>query len=147
MTPCRLPLSWPCVLLMMTSACHCNDFAVSAPPAPERLATLPARLAETGLFADVEAGVLAPGLPPFRPQFELWSDDAVKRRWVALPAGGRIDTSDMDAWLFPEGTRLLLESGPGARDRADGACLWTVDPSDALLVPEGASPEGRLAPA
>src|SRR5688500_13196261 len=110
MTPLRLRMSpWLWLLLALASACQCNDYTVCDAPAPARLSVLPARLSETGLFADVKAGTLAPGVRAFRLQFELWSDGAAKRRWVALPEGGRIDTSDMDAWRFPVGTRLWKE--------------------------------------
>ncbi|MCP3143979.1 hypothetical protein [Pyxidicoccus xibeiensis] len=154
MTPLRLRVfPWLWLLLALASACQCNDYTVCDAPAPARLSVLPARLSETGLFADVKAGTLAPGVRAFRPQFELWSDGAAKRRWVALPEGGRIDTSDMDAWRFPVGTRLwkeftrdgvrvetrlLLKFGPGERDWADGAYLWTADGADAVLTPAGA---------
>lgn len=64
-------------------------------------ATLPGCLSQTGLD---DAAVRA-----FEPRFALWSDGAAKRRWIALPPGGRIDASRPDAWRFPAGTRLWKE--------------------------------------
>ena len=143
---------WLCALFSTASACSCHNFAVCEPPPAQRLSQLPARLSETGLFADVASEALAPGVRPFRPQFELWSDGATKRRWLALPPGGRIDTSDLDSWVFPEGTRLwkefsrdgvrvetrlLMKVGPGERDWADAAYLWSADQSDAVLALNG----------
>ena len=89
---------------------------------------------------------------PYRPQFELWSDGASKRRWISLPPGTRIDTSDMDSWQFPEGTklwkefsrdnvrietRLLQRTGPGQGDWVTMAYLWNDSNSEAIAVPDG----------
>src|SRR5690606_29357474 len=52
---------------------------------------------------------LASGVEPFEPRFPLWTDGAAKRRWIALPPGTTIDTSDPDRWVFPPGTRLWKE--------------------------------------
>lgn len=59
-----------------------------------------------GLYADDECRVLAEGVRPYVPRFELWSDGADKERFVYLPPGTRIDTSDPDRWGFPRGTRV-----------------------------------------
>jgi hypothetical protein len=125
---------------------YCSDLA------PAQLSALPARLSETGLYADLAADAVAPGVLSYRPQFELWSDGASKRRWISLPPGSRIDTSDMDSWHFPEGTkvwkefsrdnvrietRLLQRIGPGEGDWVTMAYLWNGDNSDAVAVPDG----------
>jgi mono/diheme cytochrome c family protein len=47
---------------------------------------------------------LAEGVRHFRPEYELWSDDADKDRYILLPAGSVIDTTDPDNWIFPVGT-------------------------------------------
>ena len=113
---------------------------------------VPARLSETGLYTDVGADTLAPGVMPYRPAFELWSDGASKRRWIALPPGTRIDTSDMDSWQFPVGTklwkelardgirietRLLQRTGPRQGDWATMAYLWNDTNTEATAVPDG----------
>ena len=49
------------------------------------------------------------GLRPYTPVYPLWADGLVKRRWLDLPAGKKIDTSDMDHWSFPVGTRFWKE--------------------------------------
>jgi hypothetical protein len=50
--------------------------------------------------------VLAEGVQRYEPRFPLWSDNASKERFVYLPPGTRIDTSNADRWTFPVGTRL-----------------------------------------
>jgi hypothetical protein len=121
-------------------------------PARRAAACAAARLSETGLYADIRADALAPGVLPYRPQFELWSDGASKRRWIALPPGSRIDTRDMDNWQFPVGTklwkeftrdsvrietRLLQRIGPDQADWVIMAYLWNDDRNEALAVPDG----------
>jgi uncharacterized repeat protein (TIGR03806 family) len=43
-------------------------------------------------------------LSPYSVNVPLWSDGAVKTRWLALPEGGRIGFSPTGAWDFPPGT-------------------------------------------
>lgn len=69
-------------------------------PAAKQVKT-PATLAETGFETAHRI--------EYRPRFELWSDGASKRRFLALPPNTTIDTSDMDAWRFPRGTKLWKE--------------------------------------
>lgn len=69
----------------------------------------PTLLSETGLYTDVAARELAPGVLEFEPQHALWSDGAAKRRWAWIPEGTSIDVSNADAWVFPVGTKLWKE--------------------------------------
>jgi hypothetical protein len=109
----------------------------------------PARLADTGLFADVAARRLGPGVLPFAPQYALWTDGAAKRRWIRLPPGTAIDASDPDRWRFPRGTRLWKEFSLGGRPietrllslGADGVWryatyLWSADGREARRAPD-----------
>lgn len=114
------------------------------------LSQLPERLSLTGLYAPETVESIAPDVRSFRPRFELWSDGATKRRWIWLPPGAPIDTSDMDAWQFPVDTRLWKEfTRDGVRvetrllqRQAEGwvglAYLWREDGSDAIAAPYGA---------
>ncbi len=62
-----------------------------------------------GLYSDWASKTVAPGIQPYTPGLQLWSDGAIKTRWVQLPAGQPIDTSNMDEWTFPVGTRFWKE--------------------------------------
>ncbi|HEX4403979.1 MAG TPA: hypothetical protein VH560_04075 [Polyangia bacterium] len=110
-------------------------------------------LAETGLYSDFSTKAIAADAVAFAPTYKLWSDAADKRRWVRLPPGTQIDTSDMDHWVFPVGTKLwkefslggvLLETrlveryGTGPDDYWLGAFVWTADGSDATFAIDGA---------
>ncbi len=122
--------------------------AAAAVEVERSVARAPARLSDTGLYADAAAHRVAPDVLPYTPQYPLWSDGATKRRWIRLPPGTAIDASDPDAWVFPIGTRLWKEFSFGRRVEtrymertADGswrfaAYAWTADGSDALLAPE-----------
>ncbi|HVK87780.1 MAG TPA: hypothetical protein VM513_26860 [Kofleriaceae bacterium] len=73
------------------------------------LGAVPVTLAETGLCEDAGCATTAAEVRLYAPQFELYSDTATKRRWICLPPGATIDTSDMDLWKFPVGTRVWKE--------------------------------------
>jgi hypothetical protein len=66
----------------------------------------PAELRCTGLYSDWPSRTIAPGVHVFDPGLHLWSDGAVKTRWISLPPGTVIDTTNMDEWKFPVGTKL-----------------------------------------
>lgn len=123
----------------------------AAPPADGPLE--PTLLSQTGLYTDVAAGTLADGVEAYAPRFQLWSDGAAKRRWIRLPPGAQIDTSAVDHWVFPPGTRLwkefsrdgrrvetrlLYKTGPSRSDWFMMAYLWNEAGTDAEAVPGGA---------
>lgn len=123
-----------------------------APPSPEELSTVPALLSQTGLYSDTAGRVLAADVQQFSPAYPLWSDAAGKLRWISLPPGAQIDSSDMDVWKLPVGTKLwkefeqsghvietryMAKYGPTERDWLFIAYHWNEDQTDALPVPEG----------
>jgi hypothetical protein len=67
---------------------------------------LPIDLACTGLFADSVGSTLADGVQAFKPAYPLWSDNSGKQRWVKLPRGEKIDSSDPGRWRFPLNTKF-----------------------------------------
>jgi hypothetical protein len=112
----------------------------------------PMKLSETGLFEDMATEALAVGVMPYEPRYTLWSDGSTKRRWLYLPEGTQIDTSHMDAWQFPVGTRLWKEfSVDGVRvetrllfKRTEGtrgwlmiAFGWNAEQTEAYALPDG----------
>lgn len=110
---------------------------------------LPTTLAESGLYAKGSTTTLGPGVQPFTPRFALWSDGADKQRWLWLPKGALIDTSNMDFWQFPVGTKAWKEfsvDGKKIETRLlqkteDGwfsiAFAWNDAETDAVAVPNG----------
>lgn len=130
----------------------CDDFRVCDALDPEKQASLPETLSETGLYADIGSRALADDIVAYEPGFPLWSDGAAKNRFLRLPTGAHIDTQDMDVWQFPEGTRfwkefvrngilvetrVLAKVGPNSDDWAAMAYVWNDEESDALATPAG----------
>lgn len=83
------------------------DAAVDVPPDAENL--MPDTLAGTGLCLDAGCMQINPSAREYEPRFALWADSATKRRWLYLPPGGKIDTTDMNNWSFPIGTKVWKE--------------------------------------
>ncbi len=90
----------------------------------------PERLSETGLFESVAAHRPIAGAIPYDVNSPLWSDGAIKARFVVLPPAvgrdddrpARIVAQGATSWTFPEGTVLVKSFGfPG--DRA-GTIRW-----------------------
>lgn len=96
-------------------------------------------LSDTGLFDDITTDTIAVWARPFQPLYPLWSDGATKRRWFYIPQCEQIDTSDMDTWQVPVGTRLwkeftrdgirvetrlIMRTGPGLTDFEFATYEW-----------------------
>jgi len=131
--------------------------SVDAPPAVDAATSVdadverPTNLSETGLYGDFAGKVIADGVLEYVPEHLLWSDGVVKRRWVWLPAGATIDTSNMDYWVLPVGTKLwkgfALEDGTLLETRmlsklADDqwymvSYAWNAEGTDAVALPGG----------
>ena len=87
------------------------------------------------------------------PQYPLWTDGAVKTRWIYLPQSSQINTENADQWIFPVGTklwkqfsfkntgklkrvetRLMEKTGEGEWQFA--SYLWNEQETEAVLAPE-----------
>jgi hypothetical protein len=81
---------------------------------------IPDDLACTGLYSDWTTRTIAPDAVAYTPALVFWSDGAIKTRWLYLPPGSAIDTSDMDNWVFPVGTKIwkqfALAPSPSSAD-------------------------------
>lgn len=110
---------------------------------------LPDTLSETPLYSNIQAKEIHSALLSFIPKHPLWSDGAEKSRWLYIPECEKIDTSDMNDWQFPVGTRFFKEFsiegqrietrliervGPGPRDFAHASYLWNTEESEATRV-------------
>jgi uncharacterized repeat protein (TIGR03806 family) len=126
------------------------------PPPPTH--PMPKLLSQTGAFADLEKLQPADFLIPYSVNSPLWSDGAMKMRWMALPTDSKINFSAKTEWTFPAGTvfvknfslpvddtnpnilrrletRLLVRDASGSVYGA--SYKWRADNSDADLVTAG----------
>lgn len=126
----------------------------------------PAKLSATGAFANLASLTPAVGLLPYDVNAPLWTDGALKRRWIAVPndgvhnsAGERIGFSATEPWVFPVGTVIVKhfelrvnDGNPAAIRRLETRFLvhgidgyygvtyrWRPDHSDADLLLRGES--------
>ncbi|MCP4444203.1 MAG: hypothetical protein GY811_02510 [Myxococcales bacterium] len=163
-------LSTAAALLLGTGACGSDDSEATdamaslvdasppdaVPPDAEMDASIfPATLEETGLYSNFADGVIAPGVLEYTPAWPLWTDGAVKRRWIFIPDGATIDTTDMDFWVLPEGTKMwkdfatpggvrietryLWKMGPTSNDWYYVSFAWNAGATEAVAVPDGVS--------
>ena len=70
---------------------------------------VPVLLSQTCLYENIKHLTISDELHRFTPNYQLWSDGANKSRWIYLPKGKKIDTSDPDQWVFPVGTQFFKE--------------------------------------
>jgi hypothetical protein len=108
----------------------------------------PLWLSQTGLFRSVAADgtlVLADGVQAYTPAYVLWADGATKTRWVLLPPGSKIDTTDMDHWKFPVGTKLFKEFALAGK-RLETRMIWHYGPGadDFLYRSYWWNPQGTM---
>jgi uncharacterized repeat protein (TIGR03806 family) len=68
---------------------------------------LPATLSATGLFTNLLNLTPAAGLIEYDLTVPFWSDGTIKRRWVAVPNGERVDFAATAEWEFPVGTVIV----------------------------------------
>lgn len=118
-------------------------------------------LSETGVFSDLPSLTPHAAFVPYGVNTPLWSDAAIKTRWVAVPNDGApygegetVVFSETGVWDFPAGTvtvkhfELVIDETTGARKRletrigvrltggafAGASYRWREDHSDADLV-------------
>ena len=142
--------------LVLIAACGGGGDSVVPDTSPPVVDANPNLLSSTGLYSDLGARTIAPGVREFAPTYVLWSDGAVKTRWIYLPPNTTIDTGDPAHWQLPVGAKLwklfaapdgrLLETRLIERLAATGdddvdfraiAFAWRDDESDADAVPDG----------
>jgi len=70
---------------------------------------LPQYLHSTGIYSSKSGLKISKELYPFKPQYPLWTDGAIKIRYAYVPANSQIDSSDMNDWKFPVGTIFWKE--------------------------------------
>ena len=124
---------------------------------PERATAdrrFPSKLSETGLFESTPDLKPIAGVIPYSVNVPLWSDHAIKERYLALPSGGSIGFSESETWELPAGAVVmktfsmdLTRGVPTTRQRLETRLLvhtqsgwegytyiWNDDQDDAWLI-------------
>jgi uncharacterized repeat protein (TIGR03806 family) len=124
--------------------------------------SVPPLLSMTGVFSNTPDMIPTNGLIPYNPNVQLWSDNAVKTRYMSVPTVGGPLTADEQitfaptgSWTFPAGTvfvktfqLLTNQSDPNSLHRLETRLLvrdingavygvtykWRADNSDADLL-------------
>jgi len=109
-----------------------RDAADDPPPNPSGYDG-PMFLSETGLYGSGAGGALAEGVESYRPHAVQWKDGADSQHWVWLPEGTKIDTADMDRWVYPAGTKLWEEISVGGQ-RIETRMLEKLGDDDWLMI-------------
>lgn len=127
----------------------------------------PPLLSQTGAFSDLATLTPTAGVFPYNVNAPLWSDAALKKRWIALPNDGshntpaeKIGFNPEGSWSFPAGTVFIKhfelatdESNPNIHRRLETRFIvmpesgepygvtyrWRPDGSDAELLPDSYS--------
>jgi glucose/arabinose dehydrogenase len=120
--------------------------------------TFPKTLTETGCFDELATLTPAEGVLPYTVNVPLWSDTALKSRFVVLPDGGQLTYAAEGPWSAPDGTIFIkhfaidtTEGDPQTRVRLETRFLikestglrgytyrWNDEGTEAFLL-EGAS--------
>ncbi|NMP16917.1 ThuA domain-containing protein [Thalassotalea sp. Y01] len=124
------------------------------------LSNVPALLSQTGAFSDVANLTPSSSLIPFAPIAPLWSDRAVKQRWVSVPSGEKVQWQQQGKWQWPAGTVFVKHFSLPTREQDASAVRrletrllvigeqqkvygvtyqWREDNSDADLLTSGNS--------
>ncbi|MEZ4751085.1 MAG: hypothetical protein R3B54_10825 [Bdellovibrionota bacterium] len=114
------------------------------------------RLSETGLYSNMTTKEVSLENRFYDPQYPLWTDGALKKRWIYLPPAQPILTqgaeADINHWVFPVGTKIwkefafetesgmrrvetrLIEKLPSGQWEF-GTYVWDEAETDAVLAP------------
>lgn len=89
-------------------------------------AKFPRLLSETGLFASVPDNRTMPALIPYTVNAPLWSDGAIKERFIALPQFEHIDFKLNRGWEFPN-EAVLVKTFSLPQKTADGEVVKRIE--------------------
>ena len=96
-------------------------------------APVPRTLRELNAFADLQTLTPNTNVVPFEVINPLWSDGALKQRWVDLSRiQGRVGFDDSDAWTFPAGAVRMTSLGTPTVSGSMG--FWAAVALEALFT-------------
>ncbi|MGB1013385.1 MAG: hypothetical protein ACPG4T_04555 [Nannocystaceae bacterium] len=93
--------------LGLLASAGCGEAASELPACPDSGKAVPERLCEWGFFRDTPGQLPADGVVPYTVVSNLFTDDADKLRFIALPDGQKMTYDPLDIWGFPEGSAVI----------------------------------------
>ncbi len=85
----------------------------------------PRQLSDSGLFRSVKGHDMEPALIPYSVIAPLWGDNAIKKRWLALPGKDpTIEFTTNRGWNFPDGTVLVKSFGLEMEEGKPESLRW-----------------------
>jgi uncharacterized repeat protein (TIGR03806 family) len=120
-----------CALLLQISPAHAVSNEAILAKTPPKL------LSEFGFFEDARAQRPAEGVVPFDLATPLFSDGALKYRFVHVPKGMSASYRDSEAFDFPQGTALIKTFAFPADQRAPDKAIRLVETRVLLRQAEG----------
>lgn len=85
----------------------------------------PEKLSDLNVFKNLNTLTPTEGIIPYSVNSPLWSDGALKKRWIAIPEGEQIDFRSNTNWIFPEGTVFIKHFELPLSDDGDSKRLET----------------------
>ncbi|MDX2176076.1 MAG: PQQ-dependent sugar dehydrogenase [Candidatus Sumerlaeia bacterium] len=102
----------------------------AAPPSD-----LPLKLSDLPALLDLVQGGEVPGIIPYQPRVQFWSDNAIKSRYMAIPGLEQIGYLDYQGYEFPDAS-VLVKHFNYPLDESNPSSLMPVETR--LMVKDGA---------
>jgi hypothetical protein len=129
----------PCKITA-AQACAAAKGSFDAGPDADDAGPIPEDLACTGLYTCWDPKIVAVENRPYVPGVALWSDGAEKQRWLHLPPGSKIETSDAgtaaEEWTLPIGTKVWKEFRIAGK-RVETRLVWKREPETSAMIQRG----------
>jgi len=100
-----------------------------APTKQEQSSDFPRLLSQTGIYDSITDNQMHPGLIPYQVNSPLWSDGAVKERFIGIPGNQTIEFQTAKSWDFPDGTVLVKTFSLPVANRSKNATDEATPPS------------------
>jgi len=132
----RATYLWLCAAQLAACGGGASPAANEQPPdasCPAPTTTAPTDVYCIGLYARRGTTTPSTSLLAYKPGVVLWSDGAEKQRYLALPAGTQIDTTEFDSWQFPVDTKAFKEFRVDGR-LVETRMLWKQAPTNWVMA-------------
>ncbi|MCH1441334.1 MAG: PQQ-dependent sugar dehydrogenase [Rubripirellula sp.] len=107
---------------------HGGGLYALVPTRQQQSSSFPRLLSQTGIYESITKNRMHAGLIPYRVNSPLWSDGAVKDRFIGIPGKRTIEFQTAKSWDFPDGTVLVKTFSLPLADKSKKASDQTHEP-------------------